>query len=333
MGNWHCVPSSCAEVIYQEYSAPRVRWRYGSENWQEIEGDSYTLDEEIDLTQNTSYQLVYRQASISSGKLQGWSNEFTTSIGTYNGIQSWNMQVIYEGNTFIEGDKKYSPWEFRDNIPPGAGRSANFSINLISQGVLTNRLISGSSFGVWMLRIQPTDVSKRRTTCTFKIYRNGQLKKTEVRSVCPEVIQLPCQLKEDSKLIKIEKIPYLEKIEVVPYAYSAYKVPGVPSPIPQADPIPSNCLNVYNNAIFVIPPPINALKDPDAVPFDSFIDQICSAPGCPPPEYQVLCDSCDCEKCPDGTCPIECGDHICCYNDYGVSVKQIPKSDYCGGTA
>ena len=330
MGNWHCVPSSCAEVVYKEYSNPRVRWRYPGEEWQETIADRYTLDTEIDLTQNTSYQLVTREAVIRNGKLQGWGSEFSRSIGTYNGIQSWKMRVIYKGNSFIEADKQYSQGEFGDNLSFG-NRQANFSIDLISQGVLINRGISPSSFGLWMIRLEPTTVSLRKTICTFKIYRNGQLKKTEVRNVCPEVIQLPCQLKEYSNVIKIEKLPYLEKIEVVPYAYSAYKIPGVGAPIPQADPIPSNCLNVYNNAIFVIPPPIDALKDPDAVPFDSFIEQICSAPGCPPPEYEVLCDSCGCESCPGDTCPVECGDHICCYNDYGVSVKEIAKSDYCGG--
>ncbi len=112
---------------------------------------------------------------------------------------------------------------------------------------------------------------------------------------------------------------------------SAYKLPGNPAPIVQIDPIPSNCLNVYNNAIFVIPPPIDALKDPDAVPFDSFVDQICSAPGCPPPEYQVLCDSCDCENCPPGTRAVTCNGVVCCYGSDGKAVKEIAPEDYCGG--
>ncbi|HEY9772117.1 MAG TPA: hypothetical protein V6C71_27035 [Coleofasciculaceae cyanobacterium] len=47
MGNWHCIPSGCAEVVYQEYLPPSVRWRYGSEPWQEIDGDDYSINKQV----------------------------------------------------------------------------------------------------------------------------------------------------------------------------------------------------------------------------------------------------------------------------------------------
>ena len=166
--------------------------------------------------------------------------------------------------------------------------------------------------------------------CEFKVFKNGQIVHQETRAVCPEVEKIPCKLSDVRHSIEIKKLPYLEKVEVVPYAYSAYKLPGVPAPIVQADQIPAECLNIYNNAIYVIPPSGQGIY-PNGTPFDSFITQICSAPGCLPPEYQVICDCNNCQSCPDGTCPIECNNHICCYNDYGVSVAQIPKSNYCGG--
>lgn len=31
------------------------------------------------------------------------------------------------------------------------------------------------------------------------------------------------------------------------------------------------------------------------------------------------------EKCPPGTCEVRCGNHICCYNSQGISVKRINK--------
>ena len=46
MGNWHCIPSSCAEVVYQEYLPPVVRWRYPDEDWQEIKADNFTLSQD-----------------------------------------------------------------------------------------------------------------------------------------------------------------------------------------------------------------------------------------------------------------------------------------------
>jgi hypothetical protein len=169
------------------------------------------------------------------------------------------------------------------------------------------------------------------SSCIFKVFKNGAIVHTETRTVCPEVEKIPCKLSDINHSIEIKKLPYLEKVEVVPYAYSAYKLPGVTAPIVQADKIPAECLNIYNNAIYVIPPSGIGIYS-NATPFDSFVAQICSAPGCPPPEYQVICD-CQCQTCPGDTCPIECGDRICCYNDYGVSVQSIPKSDYCGGAS
>ncbi len=56
----------------------------------------------------------------------------------------------------------------------------------------------------------------------------------------------------------------------------------------------------------------------------SFIDiaQVCSDKACPPPEVDYQCLSCQ-ENCPENTCPVECGDHICCYDSTGKSVKEI----------
>ena len=71
---------------------------------------------------------------------------------------------------------------------------------------------------------------------------------------------------------------------------------------------------------------------PGAVNPYVFIAQISSAPNCPPPEYTVICDCAMCESCPDGTCPVECNGHICCYDTTtGVAVKEIPIDEYCGG--
>ena len=44
MGTFHCIPQGCGRVLYQEYLPPKVRWRYPGEDWQEIEGDNYEVD-------------------------------------------------------------------------------------------------------------------------------------------------------------------------------------------------------------------------------------------------------------------------------------------------
>jgi hypothetical protein len=53
--------------------------------------------------------------------------------------------------------------------------------------------------------------------------------------------------------------------------------------------------------------------------------QIESPPGCPPPIVKLKCcpeTGCP-EECPPGTCAVPCGDHICCYDKHGKSVKML----------
>jgi hypothetical protein len=341
MGNWHCVPSGCASVNYREYVGGKVRWRYGTEPWQEISGaDDYSSQSSYNLSANTSYKLVHQEAIVRNGLFQGWSGEVVPfSSRQFNGIQDWyvtfDKTLRQNGVTVQKYKTGYPPNDSFDyyedgTFPPAGYRSIVSTIWVLSEG--TWRAINfGSSIGMWFKRWQPANLSLATTQCQFKVFKKGQVVHSETRATCPQVEVIPCSLSAETKAIAIKKLPYLEKVEVVPYQYSAYKLPGVGAPIVQADKIPDQCLNIYNNAIYVIPPSGQGIY-PNATPFDSFIAQICSAPGCPPPIYDVICDDC-CQKCPDYTCPIECGDEICCYNDYGVSVQVIPKSNFCGGAS
>jgi hypothetical protein len=328
MGNFHCVPSDCATVSYREYLGGKIRWRYGSEPWQEILGNglTYTTETINNLTQNTSYQLVYRQPIVSNGLFQGWSSEFTSGIGTHNGITSWRMRFVLNGGAVV----LTNPFCTFFNGDPGIGnRNCQIWVDITSQGVTTNRLI-GSSTGSWGLRVQQTNSALRSTSCIFKIFNNGTEIRTETRSTCPQVEVIPCSLSPELKKIEIKKLPYLERVEVRNQSINVFSlVPDAP-PLIDVSPLPPECLNVY--LTYTLAPPL--LSDyvplPGIINPYQFVAQICSAPGCPPPVYDVICDDC-CDKCPDYTCPIECGDHVCCYNDYGVSVQTIPKDRYCGG--
>ncbi len=61
-----------------------------------------------------------------------------------------------------------------------------------------------------------------------------------------------------------------------------------------------------------------------------FIMQICTDdPGTfERPQLEITC-GCG-ESCPEGTCPVECTDHVCCYTPDGISIKEIPLSNYDG---
>jgi len=85
MGNFHCIPSGCAEVVYQEYEPPKVRWRYGVEPWQEIEGDDYSLTQSNLPCPGQPHELNYgRQEVIFSG-----NNCSPTNITVFAPRRAW----------------------------------------------------------------------------------------------------------------------------------------------------------------------------------------------------------------------------------------------------
>lgn len=334
MGNWHCVPARCAEVVYQEYLPPKIRWRYGTEPWQEIIGaDNYSTKVQPSYIRDTYYYYIYRRPiGVASNSLV-WSTD-TIWAGSikFNGIQSWRLRIIHKQRTFYTPNNKYDT-TVRDaggNIDsaPIPDRRADFWLEVVSQGVTTS-YYRGSDTGQWGQGFVAVDGLPIPTTCTFEVFKKGQVIYTETRSVCPEVEKIPCHLNPQSKQIEIDKFPYLERVEVIPWGYE-----NLGANVYRRN-IPSNCLNIYKNTTPTIIPLPGGIPTPSNSSIDQdfnygFVTQICSYPGCPPPEYDVLCDSCGCESCPDGTCAIECHGHICCYNNDGVSVKEIPLADYCG---
>lgn len=142
-------------------------------------------------------------------------------------------------------------------------------------------------------------------------------------------------MSKEQKVIKIKKIPFLERVEVVNYGYDVRLGFAIDGPkdygfLLVKDNIPDECLNIYkNNIASTIPNNFFQIANTAENNYQ-LIAQICSAPDCLPPQYNVECD-CDrnCEECPPGTCPLSCDDRICCYDDYGKSIKEILIDNYC----
>lgn len=323
MGNWHCVPNSFALVSYREYLSPKIRWRYPGEAWSELVADSYTTKVIDDLTANTAYRVVYRSYNTALNP-PNWSAEIVRNASIIaNGIQSYRMRVVdYTGASF------YAESFIANYLGPVGQRQASFYLEYYTQGNFFS-IFLGTSSGLWLIRIQRAN-PPRPTLCEFKIFNKGNIVFSSTRSVCPEVETLPCELSALEKEIAIDKLRYIKRVEVIPYAYDMLRLPGIPFPVPVASVIPPNCLNIYRNDVYVPIPPEQFPFENDNFEEFGYIDQICSAPGCPPPEYIVSCSSKKCESCPPGTCPVVCAEKVCCYNDYGVSIREIPLIDYCG---
>lgn len=319
MGNWHCVPSSCATVNYREYVGGKVRWRYGTDPWQEIIGaDNYSVNNIASPFTGgqcpTRYDVrVYYDVFSNNRLIQANASTAVTLYGPISNV------YFIQGNLLVINCRNANgtPYVYQNNV----FSYLPFCFCQLKDVVL--RPFSGSD-----------NCGNRPNQYEFKIFKQGVEVHFETRTTPPQVEVIPCSLSAVSKAIKIKKYPYLDRVEVVPYFYdvrwglltdsSNYGFLLVKGQIP------SECLNIYNNDVTSTIPATfgNAANTPEKL--YRLIGQICSAPGCPPPVYNVACDDC-CQSCPDGTCPIDCDGQICCYNYHGLSIQTISKVNYCGG--
>ncbi len=308
--NFHCVPEACGRVVYREYLSSVVRWRYPGEEWQEIKGDDYSVDELPAQCCGTWDFTVGFNVPGCNG-LRGYSGISTVRIpyGTYrrleyrtdNPFTNTTIQLVYwDCNQNIEKPRYIWSSTGKSSVIPNCGDPEAIHD------------MPGSTY--WIMQVVRVDGSDQGCTqCKFTVYNKGQIVHNETRQECPEVEILPCRLSNVVKEIKIKKIVYYQGIEVVKFARDTIFTVE----------IPQHCLNIYKTDLQASLIPL-----PNIYPHYEFVAQICSDIDCPPPEYHVICD-CECESCPDGTCPVECGDHICCYETSGVAVKSIPIEKYC----
>ena len=331
MGNWHCVPNSCAQVIYQEYLPPSIRWRYEDEDWNKIEGDDYALEEKAAQCEGANYRMIYQEWRPNikdlGGSLMKFCGRQLYRFGIFIGrITNW---YITNNNGDLL-DPEQLKLKVRFNV-----RETGFKLYIEhDNGRQTTKTFDGTYQLIEPIRFQPIGNNEDCIDCTLTISKNDRIVHQEIRGTCPQVEKLNCRLSKEQKVIEIKKIPFLERLEVVDYRYDV-RLGYLNDNLEKygfllvRQNIPNECLNIYkNNITSTIPNNFFQIANTAENNYQ-LIAQICSAPGCSPPEYNVECD-CDREECPPETCPLICGDRICCYDDYGKSIKEIPIDKYCG---
>ena len=308
MGNFHCIPNGCARVVYREYLPPSIRYRYEGEDWQHVDGDDYAIEESLGGQREGVRYIVHvyikkenEASKISTVYLTGRIGDFLYIFGgVYGGRNYYYVRLLHTSG--------------QHNHP--------------IEVCYTDRGVEPPGNNIFRIEnIFPKD----NPECIFTVYQNGQIVHQETRDTCPEVEKLDCRLSDVSKEIKIDKTPWLSSIQVIDFARDSFQQPGVPFPLPDVRPIPDECWNIYRQEIFDFLPDGNTTDEPNQPVFGDYIAQICSASGCPRPEYQVICD-CDCRECPPNTCAVACDGHVCCYDtSTGMAVESIPIVEYCGG--
>lgn len=308
-----------------------VRYRYPGEDWVEVDGDDYTLEDNVKGQCSGSYYQIFtndaQQYDYDGSPLPGNNHFIVIRFGPVE-------RVLNPSNPFTF---EKIPAE---NLPYQAVWDAHYQKAVVKYIDLNGNEKQGEYIGngVGFDGSQPNNVSLTRLrrvgytsqyivvedddcgTCDLTITKDGNIVHTESRKECPEVEILGDDNCEEDEPVRIE-------IQTTPLGFiDVTKTAASQDGQPEAA-IPDECVNIYKvDAIHQLLAPSGAL--PDII--YTFIGQYCSTPGCEPPTVVRDGDQCG-ESCPDDTCAVSCSDHICCHDGNGVAVQEIPLENYAGG--
>ncbi len=290
MGNWHCIPSGCAKVVYREYLPPVIRWRYEDEDWNEIEADDYAIEQEKGKCP-TLYHVFGTYTSVNTddhgcfvtGYWRTSESRFLPENFDPSNISSMDNRVGYNLNSFwyiaVINSEAYQ------NLNKGFAWKNRLVIGNYSEC----RRITSIGLGTkieYIHLVRADGLPDDCGGCSFTVYKNDRIVHEETRDVCPQVEQLNSRLSDEQKTIEIDKFPWLERIEVVPYGYEVKLGAIFDGPDNYGfalfkEPIPDQCLNIYkNNIASTIPNDFYQIANTAENNYQ-LVAQICSAPNTP----------------------------------------------------
>ena len=339
--NFLCIPNECTRIKYQPYEKQGgVRYRYPGQDWKLVDGDDFEIeDNRLGQCEETYYMIEYH-----------YNSQSQITLSSSPPIPSKPLVLRKPvGKAIVVNPMAELKFE------PRAGEVVTFSHGLYTatfNETVTNvryeiRHSNGATYSAWIgLRAVPGSIKPKIIrldgkpddcgNCTLKIFKDGKIVYERTADDCPEAEILnpeqdgiDCKLADQVQTITIDKLPYLQRVEIRNQSiYPAY-IFGQPVPLLDIKPLPDECLNIYKTYVLAAPILSNFIPLPGLIDPYQFVAQICSAPGCPPPKYEVVCN-CG-EFCPDETCAVSCQDVVCCYNpDTGIAVDEIPIEDYAG---
>ena len=339
MGIFHCLSSNCARIRYQPYKkASNIRYRYPGEDWTTIDGDNYELNSEVAQCTDPDiyYAVLFDVFQIDAdGKVR------QTGIKQINGRAGYRVRsssnLVYFTLPFPNGAERYSRAnvdfiETEGNIYTGYTVPDESNVGFDKESYEFYKIQKYKKKFWWVDRYYPVELGDDSCDfgdCNFKVYKDGQVIFEETRPECPEVEQEEnsCQLSDRTEVIKVKKSAYLQQVEVTNQGIETY---GSDGSLFDTYPLPEECLNIYKTFVDVSSTSNNSDLAAETSSSYEFVAQICSRPGCPPPEYEVICN-CS-QECPSGTCAVFCGNHVCCHDpSTGTAIEQIPIDEYVRG--
>lgn len=340
--NSYCKDAGKAVINYRSYSEGKIRYRYPNQNWQEINGDNYELEETkksntiefpwyfitCEATVNGRFPSTESRPIIfANGQtVKGKTNASFSGVDLSSVIGNYDSAFVRANFNYVQGSSFNATERVEDTNC--FYRNINWNVNCDEEEfnqVFYNRKSTSASLGVTNLRNfgLVEDVSQTHRTCSpstdkcvFKVYHCDELVHEQTSQYCPEIEQIEPELGEE-KSITVSPISKNHYIEVNNFAYS---ISSGTSKSASKISIPPHCLNIYKvDGTFFNPV---AKSNNDEHPL-KLIAQVCSAKCSPPPQIDVTCFPP--EECPPNTCEVQCGNHVCCYNSDGISVFSFPK--------
>ena len=338
----YCKDAGKAVINYRPYISDKIRYRYKNEDWQVIEADDFTLEQTsvndethfpryfitFEATVNGRFPKTGEPVIFKDGQtIRGIS---TTSHGN---IEFLNTEIVnreYRLNCrYLLHSRRSKPNTFEDTTCYYYEyglllRCAEPENNqTITTSVSDNFAVAGTNlrnFGYLEDTNNPPLICYSKVNkCVFTATRCGEIVHQETREECPEIEQIDqteSGLNEE-KSITVNSIPKDYYIEVNSFAYFINN--GTSKSVSKIS-IPPHCLNIYKvDGTFFNP----AAKSNNSEHPLQLIAQVCSAKYCPPPQVDVICLPPD--KCPPGTCEVQCGARTCCYDNNGISVFSFLK--------
>lgn len=321
ISNTYCKDAGKAVINYRPYSKGVVRYRYPNQNWQEVTGESYSLTEIKKQCPDIQYLYRYGKAIIYNGNFGEW-REFTKGV---SGTAPFDNIRFYINSSLFGTTDSVNPnlnhWGFgKKGNPPDGNRNRLYTIRITDSNGKDIRLYHGFSQGHKIFGFEPKYPEQAAVLCPsdwkIEVFHCGELTHQETSEAYPEVEVIAPELM-DTKSITVDSIPKNHHVEI---SNASYSISGNSPPSISKKSIPSHCLNIYKVNGSFFNPSANSNNSENPL---QLIAQVCSAKCTPPPEVEVVC--LPPEKCPPGTCTVECNGVICCYDKNGISVKSFPK--------
>ncbi|MEG3437291.1 hypothetical protein V0288_09185 [Pannus brasiliensis CCIBt3594] len=318
----------CVWVTVPILIPKKIRFKYPDEEWQEVEGETYSVDKAQSQGGDHLSQWYLWDCTINVEYWHDFGNQVYRNVAIFrawHGVRYTNYRIPAFVGTFVSarvlGDIRtygllFTGW----NIEVTYRDASNSLKTLIFETQFTNatgenryweRYESKSIINISFSNVygQPPP-----ETCVFKIFnKDDQEVFSRTESVCPEVevIERQCVFDKATEFnvlvtnilgrLSLDSLAEFEDIQVV---------------------TENNCLKINRRQFST---------DYSSVIVQN-LETICSPEGCPPPEYRVdcMCGYCKDKKCPQGTVKkILVGGILQCIDKSGCILKEIPYDDRC----